>query len=43
MQGKKLYVGNFSYSVSKEDLENLFSTHGKVTEVNVIEGRGLDL
>ncbi len=40
MQGKKLYVGNFSYSVSKEDLENLFSTHGKVTEVNVIEGRG---
>jgi RNA recognition motif-containing protein len=40
MQGKKLYVGNFSYSVSKEDLETLFSTHGKVTEVNVIEGRG---
>jgi RNA recognition motif-containing protein len=40
MQGKKLYVGNFSYSVSKEDLEKLFSTYGEVTEVNVIEGRG---
>ncbi len=40
MQGKKLYVGNFSYSVSKEDLEKLFSAHGEVTEVNVIEGRG---
>jgi RNA recognition motif-containing protein len=40
MQGKKLYVGNFSYSVSKEDLEKLFSTYGEVTEINVIEGRG---
>ena len=40
MQGKKLYVGNFSYSVSKEDLEKLFSSYGEVTEVNVIEGRG---
>lgn len=40
MQGKKLYVGNFSYSVSKEDLEKLFSAHGEVTEVSVIEGRG---
>ncbi len=40
MQGKKLYVGNFSYSVTKEDLEKLFSAYGEVTEVNVIEGRG---
>ncbi len=40
MQGKKLYVGNFSYSVTKEDLEKLFSAHGEVTEINVIEGRG---
>jgi len=40
VQGKKLYVGNFSYSVTKEDLEKLFSSHGEVTEVNVIEGRG---
>lgn len=40
MQGNKLYVGNFSYSVSKEDLEKLFSEYGEVKEVNVIEGRG---
>lgn len=40
MQGNKLYVGNFSYSVTKEDLEKLFSTYGEVKEVNVIEGRG---
>lgn len=40
MQGNKLYVGNFSYSVTKEDLEELFSSYGEVKEVNVIEGRG---
>jgi RNA recognition motif-containing protein len=40
MQGSKLYVGNFSYSVSEEDLNELFSNHGEVKEVKVIEGRG---
>ena len=40
MQGSKLYVGNLSYSVTNEDLQELFSTHGKVKQVNVIEGRG---
>jgi RNA recognition motif-containing protein len=40
MQGSKLYVGNFSYSVSEEDLKELFSNHGDVKEVKVIEGRG---
>ena len=40
MQGSKLYVGNFSYSVTKEELEELFSQYGEVKEVNVIEGRG---
>jgi RNA recognition motif-containing protein len=40
MQGSKLYVGNFSYSVSEEDLKELFSKHGEVKEVKVIEGRG---
>lgn len=39
MQGSKLYVGNFSYSVTKEDLEELFSDY-EVKEVNVIEGKG---
>jgi RNA recognition motif-containing protein len=40
MQGSKLYVGNFSYSVTKEQLKELFSNYGEVIEVNVIEGRG---
>jgi len=39
MQGSKLYVGNFSYSVKKEDLEELFSDYD-VKEINVIEGKG---
>ncbi|MFQ6108213.1 MAG: RNA recognition motif domain-containing protein [Candidatus Aminicenantales bacterium] len=40
MQNSKLYVGNFSYSVSEEELKELFSTYGEVKEVKVIEGRG---
>jgi len=40
MQGSKLYVGNFSYSVSENDLREMFSSHGEVKEVKVIEGRG---
>ena len=40
MEGKKLYVGNLSYSVTNQDLEELFSKYGKVDSVNVIEGKG---
>ena len=40
MQEKKLYVGNFPYSVTKDDLKELFSPFGEVQDVNVIEGRG---
>jgi len=40
MQGSKLYVGNLSYSVTNEQLEELFSNHGEVKQVNIIEGRG---
>jgi RNA recognition motif-containing protein len=40
MQGSKLYVGNLSYSVVKDELELLFSTYGEVREVKVIEGKG---
>jgi RNA recognition motif-containing protein len=40
MQGRKLYVGNFSYSVTEEDLRELFSSHGDVRNIKVIEGRG---
>jgi len=40
MQGSKLYVGNLSYTVSAENLKELFSVYGTVKDVNVIEGRG---
>jgi RNA recognition motif-containing protein len=40
MQGSKLYVGNLNYSVTNEELAELFSDYGEVREVNVIEGRG---
>lgn len=40
MQGNKLYVGNLSYSVVHDDLQELFSNHGIVEEVRVIEGKG---
>ena len=40
MQGSKLYVGNLSYSVTNEQLEELFSSYGEVKQANIIEGRG---
>ena len=36
----KLYVGNLSFSVTGEDLKTLFSNHGSVIDVKVIEGKG---
>jgi len=40
MQGNKLYVGNLTYAVTKEDLETLFGSHGEVKEVTIIQGKG---
>lgn len=40
MQGKKLYVGNLNYSVTSQELEELFANYGVVESANVIEGRG---
>lgn len=40
MQGSKLYVGNLGYSVTSQQLEELFSNHGEVRQVTVIEGKG---
>ena len=40
MQGSKLYVGNLSYSTNGAQLEELFSSHGEVKQVNIIEGKG---
>ena len=40
MQGSKLYVGNLSYTISNEELEQLFAAYGEVRQVNIIEGKG---
>jgi RNA recognition motif-containing protein len=37
--GKKLYVGNLSYSVTGESLTQVFSTYGKVVSSDVIMDR----
>ncbi|HEY1598974.1 MAG TPA: RNA-binding protein [Pirellulales bacterium] len=37
--GKKLYVGNLSYSVKNSDLEALFAPFGTIQSVQVIEDR----
>lgn len=37
--GKRLYVGNLSYSVESSDLEKLFSVHGNVASAQVISDR----
>lgn len=36
---KKLYVGNFPYDTTESDLRQLFSAHGEVLSVNVVEDR----
>jgi len=36
---KKLYVGNLSYTTTKEALEKLFSQAGTVESVNIISDR----
>ncbi|NIT60930.1 MAG: RNA-binding protein [Aliifodinibius sp.] len=40
MQVSKLYVGNLSYSVTSEQLKELFSNHGQVNDVRIIDGKG---
>jgi RNA recognition motif-containing protein len=40
MRGSKLFIGNIDYSVTKEQLKELFSGYGSVTEVKIIEGKG---
>ncbi len=40
MQGSKLYVGNLSYSITNQDLEELFGDQGQIVSVNIIEGKG---
>jgi RNA recognition motif-containing protein len=37
--GKKLYVGNLSYSVDSSELEQLFGQHGQVVSAQIINDR----
>ena len=37
--GKKLYVGNLSYDLDKNDLQQMFAAHGEVTSAQVITDR----
>ena len=40
MEGKKLYVGNFKYSTTEEQLRELFAEYGEVVKVDVIGDKG---
>ena len=39
MQPSRLYVANFDYSVTNQELEDLFSIYGEVKKVKIIEGK----
>jgi RNA recognition motif-containing protein len=36
---KRIYVGNLAYATTSEQLNDLFSAHGEVKEVNLITDR----
>ena len=40
MQGNRLYVGNLKYTVTDEQLKELFAGYGEVKNVNIITGKG---
>ena len=40
MQSNKLYVGNLNYSVTDDELSELFGSFGTVASVRVIERKG---
>jgi RNA recognition motif-containing protein len=40
MEGSKLYIGNLSYSVTSEQLKELFGGFGEVGDIRIIEGKG---
>jgi RNA recognition motif-containing protein len=40
MDSSRLYVGNLTYSVTSEELKDLFSQYGEVRQADVIEGKG---
>jgi RNA recognition motif-containing protein len=40
MHGSKLFVGNLSYSVTDEQLKQLFAAHGTVIDIRIIGDKG---
>jgi RNA recognition motif-containing protein len=40
MQESKLFVGNLSYSVEENELQDLFAKHGTVKSVKIIPNKG---
>jgi len=40
MSFSKLYVGNLNYKTTEDSLKQLFTQHGEVTSVNILQGRG---
>jgi len=42
MQGNKLYVGNLSYSATEDQLRDLFSQHGSITDLVIIKDNQTD-
>jgi RNA recognition motif-containing protein len=40
MQSNKLYVGNLPYGTTDDEVRDLFSSHGAITEIKLIEGKG---
>ena len=40
MEGSRLYVGSLDYSVTSQELEELFSAYGEVKEVKIIGKQG---
>ncbi len=40
MQGNRLYVGNLAYSITDDQLKELFTEYGEVKSVNIITGKG---
>ncbi len=37
--GTKLYMGNLSFDVTENDLRDMLSPHGPVTDINVVKDR----
>ncbi len=40
MSNAKLYVGNLNYKTTADEIREMFSQHGSVTDVIVMEGKG---